>query len=133
MEDRIHSLLASLSILFDGLARRFADMAHARRERLAQRAREQRIHPLGYWRCTHAGEMFAHDFAVGSVYEARHEPAGTSCVRVIPANHSSWAPYWDGHRGRFCYEPHQIDFEYVGPVLPAGETCATSERLKKAA
>ena len=133
MTDPLHSLLVSLSNAFDGIGRRFADMAHARRQRLADRARERSVHPLGYWRCTHVNEMFAHGFAVGSIYEARHEPAGTSSIRVIPTNHSGWSPYWDKRRQRFCYEAHQIDFEYVGPVLPAGETCATSERLKKAA
>lgn len=80
-------------------------------------------HPLGYWRCTHVSESFAHDFTVGSVYEARHEPAGTSCIRVIPQNHAHWAPYWDARQGRFCYEPHQIDFEYVGARLPEGTEC----------
>ena len=133
MNDPIHSLLSGLSVLTGSLSHRFADMAHARRERLAARARKESVHPLGYWRCTHVNETFEKDFAVGCVYEARHEPAGTSCVRVIPTDHSGWAPYWDERRGRFCYEPHQIDFEYVGPVLPIGETCATSERLKKAA
>lgn len=138
MNDPLHSLLASLSIAFDELGRRFADKAHDRRQRLEQRARQQkpgsrRVHPLGYWRCTHVDEMFGRDFAVGSIYEARHEPTGTTSVRIIPTNYGSWAPYWDEHRQRFCYAPHQIDFEYVGPVLPVGETCATSERLKKAA
>lgn len=137
MNDPIHSALANLSILFDAISRRLADMAHDRKQRLAARAarrgRERSIHPLGYWRCTHVDEMFARSFAVGSVYEARPEPAGTSDIRIIPTNHSCWAPYWDEHRQRFCYAPHQIDFEYVGPALPVGETCATSERLRKAA
>lgn len=133
MNDPLHSILKRLSNVFDKISQFFADMAENRRERLAIWAKEQQVHPLGYWRCTYVNKMFAHGFEVGSIYEARHEPAGTSSVRVIPTNHSGWSPYWDRHRQRFCYEAHQIDFEYVGPVMPAGETCATSERLKKAA
>ena len=137
MADLLHSLLANLSIAFDATGRRFADMAHARKLRLmdraAKRGRDREIHPLGYWRCTHVREKFPEGFVAGGIYEDRHEPAGTVSIRIIPADHDSWSPYWNPWKGRFCYEARDIDFEYLGASLPEGEACLTSERTNKTA
>jgi hypothetical protein len=135
MNDPVHSALANLSILFDAISRRLADMAHARKQRLiaraARRGRERSIHPLGYWRCTHVCEGFPHGFVKGGLYEARQHPPGTLSIRVIPADHDTWSPYWDERNQRFCYQPQDIDFEYVGKALPVGEACLTSDRPRR--
>lgn len=96
--------------------------------RLVSGIRRQRepIHPLGYWRCTKATRPFLGKFVEGGIYLARYEPAGTTSIRVIPAEHDHWSPYWSPHQGRFCYEPHRLDFEYLGEQLPKGEECLSS-------
>jgi hypothetical protein len=77
--------------------------------------------PLGYWRCTHSDENFQRSFLPGGVYRAMHLPPGS--IRIIPSEYNSWAPYWERAKNRFCYEPHELDFEYIGNKLPAGEKC----------
>lgn len=82
--------------------------------------------PLGYWRCTHSIDSFKRSFTPGGVYRAIPLPAGSSSIRVIPANYNCWAPYWDKLAQRFCYQADELDFEYLGPKLPSGATCLSS-------
>lgn len=92
------------------------------------RRKREPVHPLGYWRCTRATHPFLGKFVEGRIYLARYEPAGTTSIRVIPADHDHWSPYWSRYEGRFCYEPDRLDFEYVGEQLPQGESCLSTSR-----
>lgn len=84
------------------------------------------IAPLGYWRCIYSKESMSQSFTAGGIYKAINLPEGSSSVRVIPANHDFWSPYWDRHSGTFFYEPDDLEFEYVGAELPPGEVCLSS-------
>ena len=84
------------------------------------------IAPLGYWRCIYSKESMSKSFTAGGIYKAINLPEGSSSVRVIPANHDCWSPYWDRHSGTFFYEPDDLEFEYVGAELPPGEVCLSS-------
>lgn len=89
-------------------------------------ARAKCIAPLGYWRCIYSKESMSQSFTAGGIYKAINLPEGSSSVRVIPANHDFWSPYWDRHSGTFFYEPDDLEFEYVGAELPPGEVCLSS-------
>lgn len=86
---------------------------------------------MGYWKCTHSDDTFQRSFVPGGIYRAVRLPAGSSSIRIIPANYSCWAPYWEGSKKRFCYEPHELDFEYIGTSLPHGETCRSSYKPRQ--
>ena len=125
MDGIIRIPLLTLAVMFESVGKNLRRLAHA--IPVFPPPKKEEFSPLGYWRCTHSGEgLFAKHFRAGGIYRATHMPAGTSCVRVIPSEHKNWAPYWDRFAGRFCYEPDQLDFEYVGPCLPAGEHCLSS-------
>lgn len=68
--------------------------------------------PLGWWRCKHADDWASAYFTVGELYECRHDVAGSP--RIYPSTGGSWAPFWQPHAGKFCYERSVMDFEYVG-------------------
>ncbi len=89
-------------------------------------AKTKCIAPLGYWRCTYSKESMRNSFIPGGIYKAINLPEGSSSVRVIPTNHDFWSPYWDRQSGCFFYEPNDLEFEYVGAKLPAGEVCLSS-------
>lgn len=82
--------------------------------------------PIGYWRCLHSCDHFAKDFTPGKIYKAQPCPPQSSSIRIIPANYTNWAPYWEPREERFCYSADVLDFEYVGNILPKGETCLSS-------
>lgn len=75
-------------------------------------------HPLGFWLCTHST---FDDFQVGHAYSCRTMPQ-TGCMRILPYEGSSWSPYWQPHDGRFCYAAKDLDFVYLGPTLPEGQS-----------
>lgn len=75
-------------------------------------------HPLGFWLCTHST---FDDFQVGHAYSCRTMPL-TGCIRILPYEGSSWSPYWQPHDGRFCYAAKDLDFVYLGPTLPEGQS-----------
>ena len=88
--------------------------------------------PLGYWRCTHAAPRAPFDeFTVGAIYACRTQE-GTNSRRISPYAGSTWSPYWQDHDRRFCYPSKDLDFEYIGLILPAGETevSALPERVR---
>lgn len=89
-------------------------------------ATQKSIAPLGYWRCVYAKDSMRDSFIPGGIYKAINLPEGSSSVRVIPTNHDFWSPYWDRQAGCFFYEPNDLEFEYVGARLPAGEVCLSS-------
>lgn len=80
--------------------------------------------PLGFWRCIHAAEKFSPSFIPGGVYQTMPMATGSADIRIIPTDSYLWAPYWERQKQRFCYE--ELDFEYIGPTLPAGEICLSS-------
>lgn len=91
-----------------------------------KQAKPKCIAPLGYWRCTYSRGNMNESFVPGGIYKAINLPEGSSSVRVIPTNHDFWSPYWDRISGTFFYEPDDLQFEYVGAKLPAGEVCLSS-------
>jgi hypothetical protein len=80
------------------------------------------IKPLGWWRCKHADDWASSHFTVGELYECRHDTAGSP--RIYPFQGSSWAPFWQEHNGKFCYERSTMDFEFVGRKRPAASIAA---------
>ena len=99
------------------------DTAPARVRRIPPKAVPP--HPEGFWLCT---VSTFDDFLVGHAYPAIRNGSG---VRVFPFRGSTWAPYWQFDEGRFCYPEHQLDFTYLGAVLPDGHPVdARSERQR---
>ena len=88
------------------------------------------IMPIGYWRCTHSTGHFERSFEPGRIYRATNMPVETSSIRIIPSDYHLWAPYWDHNAKRFCYPAEDLDFEYLGPSIPDGETCVSSYKPK---
>lgn len=80
-------------------------------------------YPLGYWRCTHADRAPFNEFIVGEIYECKR--MSSASLRIAPWKDSAWAPYWSGGDRRFCYPATDLDFEYIGTKLPAGEKAIT--------
>lgn len=79
-------------------------------------------YPVGFWRCTHANEiMQGFGFEPGEIYECRTAESEFS-KRIYPRPKKpcpfNWSPYWNQHTGRFCYDPEELDFEYVGTQHP---------------
>lgn len=87
-------------------------------------------YPLGFWRCTVSSGSIFSQFKVGQFYHCSRDAAGVP--RIYPARGSSWAPYWVSGQDRFCYSTSEIDFEFVGPSLPANAIYEASRPAKAA-
>ncbi len=79
-------------------------------------------YPVGFWRCTHASDMMrSFGFEPGEIYECRTAESEFS-KRIYPRPNKpdpyNWSPYWEPRHGRFCYEPKELDFKYIGPRHP---------------